>query len=130
MILKDIVALFLCKPSAIGSKTAKLLATLDFEMLPEFWCCITCFQVYVEFFLKLENFFGIFFEIPLNSAIVLLKKSPYFGIINLDLDTLSKTSTSAVVYTFMTLSFKNFLAFQWLFLKMDVKFKLFDPNYM
>ena len=36
VILNDIVALFLCKPSAIGSKTAKLLATLDFEMLPEF----------------------------------------------------------------------------------------------
>ena len=44
VILNDIVALFLCKPCAIGSKTAKLLATLDFEMLPEFWCCITCFQ--------------------------------------------------------------------------------------
>ena len=34
-ILNDIVALFLCKPSAIGSKNAKLLATLGFEMLPE-----------------------------------------------------------------------------------------------
>ena len=36
VILNDIVALFLCKPCAIGSKAAKLLATLDFEMLPEF----------------------------------------------------------------------------------------------
>ena len=36
VILTDIVALFLCKPRAIGSKAAKLLATLDFEMLPEF----------------------------------------------------------------------------------------------
>ena len=34
-ILNDIVALFLCKSSAIGSKNAKLLATLGFEMLPE-----------------------------------------------------------------------------------------------
>ena len=34
-ILNDIVALFLCKPSAIGSKNAKLLATLGFKMLPE-----------------------------------------------------------------------------------------------
>ena len=37
VILNDIVALFLCKPSAIGSKTAKLLATLDFKMLPELY---------------------------------------------------------------------------------------------
>ena len=36
VILNDIVALFLYKPRAIGSKAAKLLATLDFEMLPEF----------------------------------------------------------------------------------------------
>ena len=35
VILTDIVFLFLCKPSAIGSKNAKLLATLDFKMLPE-----------------------------------------------------------------------------------------------
>ena len=35
-ILNDIVALFLCKPSVIGSKNAKLLATLDFEMLPDY----------------------------------------------------------------------------------------------
>ena len=30
-ILIDIVALFLCKPSAVGSKKAKLLATLDLK---------------------------------------------------------------------------------------------------
>ena len=36
VILNDIVALLRCKPRAIGSKAAKLLATLDFEMLPEF----------------------------------------------------------------------------------------------
>ena len=35
VILTDIVALFLCKTSAIGSKNAKILATLDFKMLPE-----------------------------------------------------------------------------------------------
>ena len=35
-ILNDIVALFLCKSSAIGSKNAKLLATLGFEILPEY----------------------------------------------------------------------------------------------
>ena len=91
VILNDIVALFLCKPRAIGSKAAKLLATLDFEMLPEFWCCITCFQVYVEFFLNLVNFFGIFSEISPEIAIMLLQKSPYFGIIYLDLVTMSKT---------------------------------------
>ena len=89
VILNDIVALFLCKPSAIGSKTAKLLATLDFKMLPEFWCCITCFQVYVEFFLNLVNFFGIFSEISPEIAIILLQKSPYFGNICLDLVTMS-----------------------------------------
>ena len=31
VILNDIVALFLCKPRAIGSKTAKLLETLDWK---------------------------------------------------------------------------------------------------
>ena len=36
VILNDIVALFLYKPRAIGSKAAKLLATLDFKILPEF----------------------------------------------------------------------------------------------
>ena len=35
VILNDIVALFLCKSSAIGSKNAKLLATLGFKILPE-----------------------------------------------------------------------------------------------
>ena len=35
-ILIDIVALFLCKLSAIGSKIVNLLATLDFKILPEF----------------------------------------------------------------------------------------------
>ena len=34
-ILNDVVALFLSKTSAFGSKNAKLLATLGFEMLPE-----------------------------------------------------------------------------------------------
>ena len=39
----------------------------------------------MEFFLNLVNFIGIFSEIPLNSAIVLLQKQPYFGIVYLDL---------------------------------------------
>ena len=35
VILTDIVALFLCKTSAIGSKLAKLLATLALLILPD-----------------------------------------------------------------------------------------------
>ena len=36
---------------------------------------------------------------------------------------------TAVVYTFVSILFKNTLHFQWVFLKIDVKFGFFDLNY-
>ena len=89
VILTDIVALFLCKTSAIGSKQTKCLATLDFQILPDLLCFITCFQVSVAIILNLVVFIGIISEISPEIAIILLQKSPYFGNICLDLVTMS-----------------------------------------
>ena len=43
-----------------------------------------------RFFFNLEDFLGIFSEISLKIAIVLIQKSPYFGFIDLDLVSMSK----------------------------------------
>ena len=43
-----------------------------------------------RFFFNLEDFLGIFSEISLKIAIVVIQKSPYFGFIDLDLVSMSK----------------------------------------
>ena len=43
-----------------------------------------------RFFFNLEGFLGIFSEISLKIAVVLIQKSPYFGFIDLDLVSMSK----------------------------------------
>ena len=74
-----------------------------------------------RFFFNLEGFLGIFSEISLKIAVVLIQKSPYFGFIDLDLVSMSKiclknnflrTITNVLYRTMRTIILTEFLSLE------------------